>query len=167
MSIALKDLSLLLFLLFMGCHGLHAEEKAFEELDEIFQGYTNQKLADFMEKRLSRASEIVMQHIPNSLIGHRLSKKKDILTVWRYQIILNCTLDCGGRHSSLLKEMALHSYREANECPARMNTVIRLMKGKRSVLDIFFHQSGHCFTIGKQSYFTNRKFKPLEDFFRF
>lgn len=37
MSMTMKNLSLLILLLFLSCHGLSAEEKAFEELDEILK----------------------------------------------------------------------------------------------------------------------------------
>lgn len=164
MSMTMKNLSLLTLLLFLSCHGLYAEEKAFEEPDEILKGHTNQELVDFMEERLSQSSNVVIQHIPISVRAWHLREKKSILTDWQYKLILNCTLDCGGRTNSFLKELVRHSFRELNGCPLPMNTVVRLMNKNKNVLDIYFHISGHCFTIGEQAYFSNRGCNPLEDF---
>lgn len=169
MSIVMKNrakkyLSPPILLLILVCHGLFAEELAFEEMEVILKDHNNQELVDFMEERLSQSSMVVIQHIPISVRAWHLREKKSILTDWQYKLILNCTLDCGGRNKSLLKEIVRRSVRELNGCPLPINTVVRFMNTDESVLDMYFHQSGHCFTIGEQSYYTNRSFNPLEDF---
>ena len=153
----MRNSALVLIFLLLGCHSMLADETA----------YINHALAEFLEEKLLLSSQVVIQHIPNIAIGSRLWERENIVEDWKYKMVLNCRIDCGGRTASLMKEIARQSIKQVNECPLPLNTLVRLMDDNgKSVLDMYFHQSGHCFMIGEQSYFSKRKFDPLKDFVR-
>lgn len=120
-----------------------------------------------LHKYMNQASEISMNHIPNSSIGTRLRVRRNILTDWKYRMTLNCSKSCGERKSSYLLDIAEQASRQADDCPVPLNTAIILSREGTPIWTIYVHQSGHCFSVDGQAYYSKLKLTPLMDFVKF
>lgn len=151
----MKSIVFLFLIFLLGCNGILADDKS----------NPAQKLGRLVEQKMLSSNLIVVQHIPNISIGNRLWEASNIQNDWDYKLTKKCIKNCGGRRYNLLAVIISSSTSQEEACPLPLNSLISLvMNDGKSSLDIYFHQSGHCFVIGGQSYYSDIKFNPLEDF---
>lgn len=125
----------------------------------------NNILLALLEEKLADSNQIAIYHIPNIAIGNRLWGKENIKSDWKYKIVKKCTNTCSSRSPSLLAEIFKGSIRQINDCPIPLNTLVRLLsRDNKSNLDVYFNQSGHCFTIKGDSYYTDKKVNLFKSF---
>ena len=151
----IKNIIRSFFVLLLGCSSIFAEDN----------NYVNKELAKSVEQKMLLSSQVVVRHIPNISIGNRLWEVENIQNDWDYKLTKRCSKNCGGRRTNLLTKILLQGVKQADECPLPLNTLISLVSyDDKSILNIYFHQSGHCFVIGERSYYSKIKLKPLIDF---
>lgn len=133
-------------------------------LPKVFASDDEDMVKIIIEAASAESSQIVVRHLPNISIGSGLRAKDDIRNQWIYKIHMRCIHSCAGKDKddSHIIKFLLSGVRQVNKCPIPTNSLITFESADGdTVLDVYVHQSGHCFEIGDVSYYSSVAFEPL------
>lgn len=119
-----------------------------------------ESIAERVSSAFSQATSIVVKYLPNANMGLPPTRKEEVEERWRYMFAYKCPASCVDNATKIQRYFSAGITR-IESCPNPYFAVVELNDNKGVISKFYIHQSGQCFTLGRDSFFVEYSFSKF------